>query len=127
SITVIPTASSRLLRGMSGNLGKNVRSSRSSWNLGRRFVDFWLAINAWALQSRGRKLLVSAGLVGISLGGSYLFWPKVEYLPTGNRNLVLCSLSPPPGYNLDQLSRMGELVEEKFRPYWDADPASPEW
>jgi hydrophobic/amphiphilic exporter-1 (mainly G- bacteria), HAE1 family len=127
SITVIPTASSRLLRGIHGKLDEGTRNSSSSRRLGTRFVDFWVAINSWALQSLGRKLLVAASLVGIALGGSYLLWPKVEYLPTGNRNLVFCSLSPPPGYNLDQLSRMGELVEEKFRPYWDADPGSPEW
>jgi hydrophobic/amphiphilic exporter-1 (mainly G- bacteria), HAE1 family len=128
SITVIPTAASRLLR------GGRVRAARAtqpkpgfSSRLGSRFVGFWVGINSWALESVGRKLLVVAALVGISLGGSYLLWPKVEYLPTGNRNLVFCSLSPPPGYNLDQLTRMGELVEDKFRPYWDADPESPEF
>jgi hydrophobic/amphiphilic exporter-1 (mainly G- bacteria), HAE1 family len=140
SITVIPTASSRLLRGgharptpepgskpgPESNPRPGVKPGLTA-RLGARFVGFWVAINAWALESVGRKLLVVATLVGISLGGSYLLWPKVEYLPTGNRNLVFCSLSPPPGYNLDQLTRMGELVEEKFRPYWDADPESPEY
>ncbi len=38
--------------------------------------------------------------------------PKVEYLPSGNRNLVISMILPPPGYNVDQLAGMGEQVEE---------------
>ena len=53
-------------------------------------------------------------------------WPKVEYLPTGNRNLVFGIILPPPGYNLDELTRMGETVEKHLQPYWDVDPDSPE-
>ena len=57
---------------------------------------------------------------------SWLLLPKVEYLPTGNRNLVFGILLPPPGYNLDQLMAMGETVEDELRPYWDVDPGQPE-
>jgi hydrophobic/amphiphilic exporter-1 (mainly G- bacteria), HAE1 family len=126
SITVIPTAASRLLGGKQRPPAENRSNPGSRRGWATRFVDGWIAINAWALGGVGRKIVVAATLIGISLGGSYLLWPKVEYLPTGNRNLVFCSLSPPPGYNLDQLARMGELIEEKFRPYWDVDRDSPE-
>ncbi len=53
-------------------------------------------------------------------------WPKVEYLPTGNRNLVFGIILPPPGYNLDELTALGEKVEQHLKPYWDVDPDSPE-
>ncbi|MCG8585277.1 MAG: efflux RND transporter permease subunit, partial [Pirellulales bacterium] len=33
---------------------------------------------------------------------------------------------PPPGYNLEKMSRMGELSERELRPYWDIDPDSDE-
>ena len=65
-------------------------------------------------------------LVGVAVSGTYLLWPKVEYLPTGNRNLVFGIVLPPPGYNLGRLVELGETVEQKLRPYWDVDPASPE-
>ena len=48
--------------------------------------------------------------------------PKVEYLPNGNRNLVISLILPPPGYNVDQLAKMGQEVEDELRPYWDVDP-----
>ncbi len=63
-------------------------------------------------------------LISLALGLSWLLWPKVEYLPTGNRNLVFGILLPPPGYNLDQLMEMGETVEANLRPYWDVEPGS---
>ena len=65
-------------------------------------------------------------MVGVSAGLTWLMWPKVEYLPTGNRNLVFGIVLPPPGYNLDQLMALGETVEKGLEPYWNVDPGSPE-
>ncbi len=118
SVTVIPTAASRLL-------------NRQHAAAAQKDYDPWLTrwivgLNSWALFGVWRKALVSLTLVAAAVGTTYLLWPKVEYLPTGNRNLVICLLLPPPGYNLEQLASMGQLVEDKLKPYWDADPGSPE-
>jgi HAE1 family hydrophobic/amphiphilic exporter-1 len=83
-------------------------------------------LNAWIQQGILRRLVVVVALVGLAIGLSWLFWPKVEYLPTGNRNLVFGILLPPPGYNLDQLMKLGETVEAELRPYWDVEPNSPQ-
>jgi HAE1 family hydrophobic/amphiphilic exporter-1 len=91
---------------------------------GAGFSAFVIGINRWALQSTGRRLAVVLTMLGIAIGLSWLFWPKVEYLPAGNRNLVIGMVLPPPGYNLDELMRFGQTVEEKLRPYWDVDPES---
>ena len=66
-------------------------------------------------------LAIVGGLVGASVLFSFLLWPKVEYLPTGNRNLVFGIILPPPGYNIDQLMRLGEIIEEELQPYWNLD------
>jgi hydrophobic/amphiphilic exporter-1 (mainly G- bacteria), HAE1 family len=95
--------------------------SAGSW-----FVRSVVAINTWVQGGVIRRLGVIALLVGLSVSLSYAFWPRVEYLPTGNRNLVFGILLPPPGYNLDELMDMGETVEQVLRPYWDVDPDSPE-
>jgi HAE1 family hydrophobic/amphiphilic exporter-1 len=71
-----------------------------------------------------RLVLVLAVVIGSSVA-TWLFLPKVEYLPSGNQNLVIAILLPPPGYNLDQLLAMGNAVEEGLMPYWDIDPADP--
>jgi HAE1 family hydrophobic/amphiphilic exporter-1 len=93
---------------------------------GQIFVSCVVGINAWIQQRFVRRAVVVVLMVALSAGLSYAFWPKVEYLPTGNRNLVFGILSPPPGYNLDQLMELGETVEARLRPYWDVDPDSPE-
>ena len=72
-----------------------------------------------------RLILVVAVVLG-SCVATWLFLPKVEYLPSGNRNLVIGFVLPPPGYNLDELMRMGERVESNLQPYWDVTAGSPE-
>ncbi len=90
------------------------------------FVDLVVAVNAWAQRGVVRRLGVVAVLVGLAAGVTWKLWPQVEYLPTGNRNLVFGILLPPPGYNLDQLMDMGRVVEEGLKKYADVDPDSPE-
>ncbi len=88
------------------------------------FVAAVVAINRWAQSSVVRRL----GIVGILVGASsllaWLMWPKVEYLPTGNRNLVFGIVLPPPGYNLDKLVELGQTVEKGLEPYWNVDPGT---
>ena len=93
---------------------------------GAGFVAAIVGINRWIQRGVLRRLAVVGVLVGVSVGVSWALWPKVEYLPTGNRNLVFGILLPPPGYNLDKLMELGETVEDGLRPYWDVDPESPE-
>ncbi|MAT68028.1 MAG: acriflavin resistance protein [Planctomycetaceae bacterium] len=143
SVTVIPAASSRLLRGTrrsksSGeeNNGQPATAGAAKARAGRlaglmertgsRFVNHIVSVNDWLQRGLVRRLAIVCVLVGASLGLSWLLWPQVEYLPNGNRNLVIGFLLPPPGYNTDQLVDVGERVEEGLRPYWDVDPDSPE-
>jgi HAE1 family hydrophobic/amphiphilic exporter-1 len=90
------------------------------------FVAAIVAINRWAQSSVVRRLGIVAILVGASSVLAWLMWPKVEYLPTGNRNLVFGIVLPPPGYNLDKLVELGQTVEQGLEPYWNVDPGTPE-
>ena len=94
--------------------------------LGNRFVDLVVGSNAVIQKSILLRLVVILGFLGGSLVLSLQLLPKTEYLPGGNRNLVIGILLPPPGYNLDQLDSMGSIVEDVLKPYWDVDPNSPE-
>jgi HAE1 family hydrophobic/amphiphilic exporter-1 len=94
--------------------------------LAELFVMAVVAINRWAQPSTWRRIAVVFSMIGVSTGLTWLMWPHVEYLPTGNRNLVFGMVLPPPGYNLDQLQSLGEIVEKGFEPYWNVDPESPE-
>jgi HAE1 family hydrophobic/amphiphilic exporter-1 len=92
----------------------------------RTFVASIIELNAFLQRSVLLRFATVLGMTAASFGLSYLLMPKVEYLPTGNRNLVFGILVPPPGYNLDQLLALGDEIEARLRPYWDINPKSPE-
>ncbi len=146
SITVIPTATAAILKKGGGRTDRPpgrwrriavpvvaVVARPFQWlvlgpldALGTGFVALVIRINAFLQRSVILRLVTVLAFVGASIVLSYLLMPKVEYLPSGNRNLVMGIMLPPPGYNLDQLKDMGEYIEEQLRPYWDVEPGSPE-
>src|SRR5690606_34923744 len=136
SMTLIPTASARLFTSRSDDEVATRTTGRwrraLTWpvrvieGFGSGFVTGVVRLNGWIQRGVVRQAAVVAALVSASLGLSYAFWPQVEYLPTGNRNLVFGILLPPPGYNLDMMMEMGETVEAALEPYWNVDPGSPE-
>ncbi|WP_442510213.1 efflux RND transporter permease subunit [Novipirellula sp. SH528] len=139
SITLIPTVTARLLTERPGKSKSKSQAKPASHGLQRvsekivhpilwfssLFVLVVVGANRMIQQSLLRRLALIAVLLAATVGLSYALWPKVEYLPTGNRNLVFGIILPPPGYNLDELSSLGETVEEHLKPYWDIDPDDP--
>ena len=93
---------------------------------GAAFMGVVPGINRFLLASAPRAAIASAAIVAAAAVATWLLMPKVEYLPEGNRNLVFGILLPPPGYNINELLRMGDRVEERLIPYWDVDPGTPE-
>ncbi|MCH8924243.1 MAG: efflux RND transporter permease subunit, partial [Planctomycetes bacterium] len=77
---------------------------------------------AWRLP----RAAFAATMISLSIGISLAIMPPAEYLPEGNRNLVIGIVLPPPGYNFDQLEEIGDTIEAEMSPYWEADPGSPE-
>ncbi|TWU64774.1 Efflux pump membrane transporter BepE [Crateriforma conspicua] len=132
SITLIPTATARLLQRDPDATSESSGGNHATPSRRRRLLDPLtqladqavagiVAINRWIQRTWLRRIALVVGLLGAVVVLAISMWPKVEYLPTGNRNLVFGIVMPPPGYNLDKLSQMGEIVEDHLRPYWDID------
>lgn len=133
SITVIPTTTARLLRHEASADHRHPHKWRfTAWILrpimafSDAFVRSIVGMNRWIHAGWTRRIAVVSILIAASAGVSWLLWPKVEYLPSGNRNLVFGIILPPPGYNLTELMEMGETVEAHLQPYFNVDPDSPE-
>ncbi|MCA9699755.1 MAG: efflux RND transporter permease subunit, partial [Myxococcales bacterium] len=66
---------------------------------------------AWLTRSALRATLVfvvaTAGSVLLTLA----LLPPMEYLPTGNRNLVFGIITPPPGYSVAEVEAIGERFQ----------------
>ncbi|MCB2231674.1 efflux RND transporter permease subunit [bacterium] len=115
SMTVIPTASSRILK-TSTKLtnGKKTRLDRFSEQVSH-LVDY---VNArWQ-----RRLATILGMIGVCMGLTFVMLPDAEYLPNGNENLIFGFILPPPGYNLDEMVGVGESIESQIRNLWETPP-----
>src|SRR5262249_25925021 len=143
AVAVVPTAAMRILRRADRRHEENGASSDSAHSSSllsfifspiKPFLAFADSIATWMVGlliganerlQRGftpRLAFILLVVIGSSVA-TWLFLPKVEYLPSGNQNLVIAILLPPPGYNLDRLLAMGNAVEEGLKPYWDVDPS----
>ncbi len=57
----------------------------------------------------------------LAIFGAKLLLPKMEYLPQGNRNLVINILIPPPGLSFDERKAIGEQIYRFNEPYFAKD------
>ncbi|MBT6494990.1 MAG: efflux RND transporter permease subunit [Planctomycetaceae bacterium] len=123
SITVIPTAAKRILRRRAGHAGHSKKQKRSFLTDGfARLIDKLLGMPG----SVFLRVIIVVVFVAGSILGALALLPEREYLPEGNRNLVIAILLPPPGYNVDQMIALGERIEAEIAPHWEAEPGSPE-
>lgn len=132
SLTVIPAAASWLLNSQKVASLEYNTSFGPSGLFGLVRVAHWLN-NTFTnvlhsmMTVRGSwlvRLLIVLAFVAASACGSIWLWPPTEYLPTGNRNLVIAILLPPPGYNIEKMIELGEGIERRLAPFW-ADEAKP--
>lgn len=127
SITVIPSLASRIVGG------------KKKKNQAKRKVERLIAVKGLAgFGERIRDLVVNTvyrltgslparlGVVSFmtlaAIGMAWFLAPKAEYLPTGNQNMVLGIMLPPPGYNVNELAKVGQDLTGKWRNHWGKSP-----
>ncbi len=134
SLTVIPTAAGKWLTPQRKDGGPSAFDrafgSRFFRILGAPFRPLGILFEkmpdmtanavSWITATWARRLTIIGSFTVITIVGTKVLLPPLDYLPQGNRNLVFGLLFPPPGYNLESLSKMGERIEESIRPLWDA-------
>ena len=149
AVVVVPPAAARILGKRKGAAGRNQKEAEGAatkhivggmeqgksastatglvWmfeSLGYLFVSGITRLNRCMQFNTFLRLATVLFFCGSCAGLTWLWWPSVEYLPSGNRNLVFGILVPPPGYNMDELTSMGLYVENELKPYWDVDADS---
>ena len=124
AVTVIPALSNRLLGGP-GHESKTRMRLPGVDRVAELFVAALLGFTRLTVRSRPAAIAVVAVLCGAGALATWLFLPKLEYLPEGNRNLVFGTMLPPPGYNLDTMTKIAEEIEDSIKPLW-ASSTGPE-
>jgi len=133
AVTLIPALSNRLLRNAPVQVGS--RRIPGIDYLAGKFTDAVVGFARMVVNSKPAAFSVVVLICGSAAMASILFLPKLEYLPEGNRNLVIGVLLPPPGYNLDTAAEIAHNVEGAVKPLWaknneqavkdDPDPERP--
>ncbi|MBX3402583.1 MAG: efflux RND transporter permease subunit [Phycisphaeraceae bacterium] len=131
SITVIPSAGARLLSvhrpdhersALRRNFDRLFGLAPLLQRLADRVADglMWIMTGwrGWTL----RPAIIIA-MASLSLWGSMKLMPPLDYLPTGNRNLVFGGLLIPPGYSVEQQESIATRIEQQIRPYIEVDAA----
>ena len=119
AVTVIPALANRLLGKDTDTTVKRLRipviDDFAEWFV-RATVGFTRRVTA----SRTLALMVVFVICG---SGAFVTWkllPKLDYLPTGNKNLIFGLLVPPPGYNLKTTVGIAQQFEDTVRPHLSA-------
>ena len=60
-------------------------------------------------------------LTTLSIASALLLIPKMEYLPQGNRNLVISILVPPPGLSYEEMVETGYQIFDAVKPHFQKD------
>ncbi|MBT3784884.1 efflux RND transporter permease subunit, partial [bacterium] len=110
SVLVIPTLCTNLMRAPSRE------AANSNW-----FADELQRLVSKICLNRSLRLGVIVTLTLVSLFVSWFFLPPAEYLPEGSRNLVFSILIPPPGFNLDEMVRIGQDLEGDLEELWSGE------
>jgi HAE1 family hydrophobic/amphiphilic exporter-1 len=111
STLVIPSLAARLL-----SQGKTLDIGGLT-GFGRRFRLRVTEQVRWLCSSTRRAATTLAAAIVGSLLVAWVLLPPMEYLPTGNRNLVFGILIPPPGYSIEELETTGNRLQSQMARY----------
>lgn len=120
SVSVIPMFSRRLFE-LSGSADSCQTRIQVGSNIGTRLVNGIMALVKMATQNWMTQIATVLIFSAISILGAGMLLPKAEYLPQGNRNLVINLLIPPPGLSFDERKAIGEYIYRVNRPYIGKD------
>ncbi len=121
SISVIPMLWNQLMKFSAHETHQAKETESSLVRLGHYINHKIMHYVRWTLQSKGHQITTVAILVFFSLSSTWILFPKMEYLPQGNRNLVFNIMIPPPGLSYEEGKQIGESVYQKLEKYTKSD------
>jgi len=114
SVMVIPSLSAKFLKPKKKKT-KEEKKQRGALGAALEFAanfrDGIARATQWLLARSWRSVVIVATAVVLTSSAAYFFLPKLEYLPSGNRNLVFGIMVPPPGYSVDELDTIAQHVQ----------------
>ncbi|MGD8881269.1 MAG: efflux RND transporter permease subunit [Desulfobacterales bacterium] len=117
SVSVIPMFSRRLFK-LTGSEDSCQTDIQIGSNIGSRLANAIMDLVKMATRNWMTQTATVLIFSSISIVGAWMLLPKAEYLPHGNRNLVINLLVPPPGLSFDERKSIGEHIYRVNTPYF---------
>lgn len=115
SIFVIPMLSEKLFslskRKQLQNRGNIITG------LGNRLVGIIMSVVEAVTKNTATRIVTVLLLISFAIATTKILLPKREYLPQGNRNLVINILVPPPGLSYEEKKDIGDKIFQSVQPY----------
>jgi HAE1 family hydrophobic/amphiphilic exporter-1 len=83
--------------------------------------DFFMRLLGLVLKNHLTRLGSVGALIAVSAAFVWITFPKLEYLPEGNRNLVQNMFVLPPGLSYEEIEAVGYSIFDKIKPYMDEE------
>jgi len=117
AITVVPALGKRLLV---HDIGGDARPFPIPPldAFGRGFANGIVGLARRTVTNRKVALAWVGAVTAVAAVGTFLFLPRLDYLPEGNKNLILGFVSPPAGYNLKTSTDIALSFEDATRQRW---------
>ncbi len=121
SVSVIPMLSKQLFT----ILGRRKFRAEKLTDLGTRLAGRIMSLVELAIRDKRTRLITIGGLTAFSVLLVLVLPPKAEYLPQGNRNLVINLLIPPPGLSYEERQEIGKNLFETLGPHYERKDGYP--
>jgi HAE1 family hydrophobic/amphiphilic exporter-1 len=118
SISVIPMFSKQLF-GLS--IKREIPRESFLSRLGKNLVEIIMKLLEKAIKNWKTRTTTVLSLTILAILTVVLLLPKMEYLPQGNRNLVISILIPPPGLSYKEREEIGREIFNFISPYIGKD------
>jgi len=117
SISVIPM----LWKKFAGISKKEPKDAGAIANFGEKIVNLIMSIVKISLKNTFTKIVTIISLAIFSITAIYTLFPKLDYLPKGNKNLIFNILIAPPGLSYEERYGIGKYLMKKVEPHVNKD------
>ncbi|MCC6153617.1 MAG: efflux RND transporter permease subunit [Candidatus Hydrogenedentes bacterium] len=118
--TVIPALSKQVY---SWRIANRLDLTKSKFDIFGKFGAFGTAVcmkllHGTVMRNSITRVVSVVALTGAAGVATYLMFPKMEYLPEGNRDIIFNQIIPPPGLSYEARAEIGRQFYEYLKPYY---------
>ncbi|NOR56944.1 MAG: MMPL family transporter, partial [Sulfurimonas sp.] len=125
SISVIPMFWTQLIKMSSTDHDKEheVAEKPDSFlvSMAKKIGALFMSGVIWSLKRRVNQFITIVLMASISIATIVMLFPKMEYLPQGNQNLIMNILIPPPGLSENEKKDIGLKIYEHMKPHYEEE------